>query len=253
MGRLDGKVAIVTGAGSPLGLGRSYALAMAREGCAVVVNDINEGADRVAEEILAAGGKAAAVVAAVGTSETANALVETAVKEFGRIDILVNNAGIVSFAQLVDMEESRWDEMFSVHVKGAAFCSQAAVRWMIANEVNGRIINIASTAGMYGAPDGGSDYSAAKAAIIGMTKAHSRELAKHGIRVNAVAPGALTMDMEKMPPAFIEVAEKMTSTSVLRRVGRPEDVTPLVVFLASDESHYITGQVIAATGNSGVV
>lgn len=253
MGKLEGKVAIVTGAGSPLGLGRSYALALAKEGCAVVVNDINDGAEKVAEEITDAGGKAVPAIVAVGTSDAAKQLVVTAVKEFGRIDILVNNAGMPSFAKLVDLEESNWDLIFTVHAKATAFNSQAAVQWMIANEVKGKIINITSTAGLNGTPDGGSDYCAAKMAIVGLTKSHSRELAEHGICVNAIAPGALTMDIEKMPPAFNEIAEQMVKQSVVQRVGLPEDVTPVVTFLASEDANYITGQVIIATGNSGLV
>ncbi|WP_322042340.1 SDR family NAD(P)-dependent oxidoreductase [Paraburkholderia sp. J67] len=243
----------MTGAGSPLGLGRAYALALAKEGCSVVVNDINDSADQVANEITDAGGKAVAAVAKIGTRSAGEMLVNTAVEAFGRIDILVNNAGIVSFAKVAELDEARWDEVFNVHVKGTAFCTSPAVKWMIDNQVKGKIINVTSTAGMYGEPSGGSDYCGAKAAIIGMTKTHSRELAEHGICVNAIAPGALTMDITKMPPAFKEVADKMTATSVVQRVGRPDDVTPLITFLASDDASYITGQIIAATGNSGVV
>ncbi|MGU7773535.1 SDR family NAD(P)-dependent oxidoreductase [Burkholderia sp. MR1-5-21] len=253
MGKLEGKVAIVTGAGSPLGLGRAYALALAKEGCSVVVNDINESAENVAKEITDAGGKAVAAIAKVGTRAVGEKLVQTAVNEFGRIDIVINNAGIVSFAKVEDLDEDRWDEVFNVHVKGTAFCTSPAVKWMITNKVKGKIINVTSTAGMYGEVSGGSDYCGAKAAIIGMTKTHSRELAEHGICVNAIAPGALTMDIAKMPPSFKEVADKMTATSVVQRVGRPEDVTPLITFLASDDASYITGQIIVATGNSGVI
>lgn len=252
MGRLEKKVAIVTGAGAPLGLGRSYALALAKEGCSVIVNDINESADKVAKEITEAGGKAVPVIARIGTKAAGEKLVEAAVREFCRVDILVNNAGNIYHAKLTELDEKQWDDLFTVHVKGAVFCASAAAKWMIDNEVKGRIIYITSTAGMYGAPEG-SGYCAAKAAMIGLTKANSLELARYGICVNAVAPGALTMDFESMPPLMKEVAEKMVAGNVVQRIGRPDDVAPVIVFLASEDSHYVTGQVIAATGNTGVV
>jgi 3-oxoacyl-[acyl-carrier protein] reductase len=255
MGKLDGKVAIVTGAGRPRGLGRSYALALAKEGCSIVINDIDDGVEKVAGEIIDAGGKAISVIARVGLKDTADKLVETAVGTFGRLDILVNNAGMVNHKKFVDMDEKSWDEMFLVHVKGAFLCTQSAVKWMIANHVKGRIIYITSTAGIYGA-DQGAHYCACKSAVIGLTKSNSIELARYGICVNAVAPGALTMDMENLKgfdEKTKEALEKMSATNVLQKSGLPEDVAPAIVFLASDDAHYITGQVIAVTGNTGVI
>ena len=252
MGSLTGKVAIVTGAGAPLGLGRAYAMALAAEGARVVVNDVNESADAVVAEIVAAGGEAVSVLAPVGSREAASTILAAALDAFGRVDILVNNAGIVAFTPVLDLEEDLWDRVCAVHVKGAAMNTSVVARWMVDNDVKGSIINITSTAGIYGTPEGGSEYSAAKSAIVGMTKSHSRELAPRGIRVNAVAPGALTLDPAMMPPQFKELAEGMVKSSVLGRVGLPADVAPTVVFLASDQAHYVTGQIIAATGNSGV-
>jgi NAD(P)-dependent dehydrogenase (short-subunit alcohol dehydrogenase family) len=253
MGRLDGKVAIVTGAGAPLGLGRAYARALAAAGAAVVVNDVNDSAHIVAQEIVDAGGRAVAAIVSVGTKVAAEQIVQAAVDAFGRIDILVNNAGIVTFAGILDLDEETWDRVFTIHVKGSAFTTQAAVRWMIDNGIPGKIINITSTAGIYGTPQGGSDYAAAKSAIVGMTKAHSKELAQHGICVNAIAPGALTSDPAHMPAEFNDLAAKMVASCVLQRIGVPDDVAPMVVFLASEDANYITGQVIAATGNTGDV
>ena len=255
MGKLDGRVAIVTGAGRPRGLGRSYALALSKEGCSLVINDIDEGVEKVAMEISEAGGKAVPVIARVGLKDTADKLVETAVRTFGRLDILVNNAGTVYHTKFVDIDEKLWDEMYLVHVKGAFLCTQSAVKWMIANHVKGRIIYITSTAGMYGA-DQGAHYCACKAAVTGLMKSNSRELARYGICVNAVAPGALTMDMENLKTfdeKAREAVEKMSATNVMQKSGLPEDVAPAIVFLASDDAHYITGQVIVVTGNTGVI
>ncbi|AWB89756.1 SDR family NAD(P)-dependent oxidoreductase [Salinibacterium hongtaonis] len=252
MGTLTGKVAIVTGAGAPLGLGRAYALGLAAEGASLVINDVNESADAVVAEIVEAGGKAVSVLAPVGSRAAAETILQAALDAFGRADILVNNAGIVAFTPVLELQEDLWDKVFAVHVKGSAMNTSVIARWMVDNDVKGSIVNITSTAGIYGTPEGGSEYSAAKSAIVGMTKSHSRELAPHGIRVNAVAPGALTMDPAKMPPQFTELAAGMVKTSVLGRIGVADDVAPTVVFLASEKASYVTGQIIAATGNTGV-
>jgi len=252
MGKLDGKVGIVTGSGR--GLGRAFAIAMAQEGCSVVVNSVDptrRTADKVAEEIRKAGGKAISLIAAVGTRETADKLVDTAVKNFGSLHILVNNAGITRDQMLLKMTEEMWDAVLTTHLKGTFLNTQSAVRHMAANKIRGHIINITSGVGLHG-NIGQSNYAAAKGGIISMTKAHSKELVRDGICVNAVAPLART-DMfnnvrEDLRQFMFDV---MAKKNVLQRVGEPEDVAPLIVFLASEDSRFISGQIIAASGNDG--
>lgn len=252
MGKLDGKVAIVTGSGR--GLGKAFAIAMANEGCSVVVNSVDperKTADKIAEEINKAGGKAVSVIAEVGTNEAAEELVNAAVKEFGTLHILVNNAGITRDQMLTRMTDEQWNEVISTLLTGPFKNSRVAVQYMIDNSIKGRIINITSGVGIHG-NIGQSNYAAAKGGIIAMTKTHSKELARYGICVNAVAPLART-DM------FTNVREDlrnfmfdmMGKRNVLGRAGEPEDVAPLIVFLASDDAHFVSGQVICASGDVG--
>jgi len=246
MSLLEGKVAVVTGAGG--GLGRCHALAMAREGAKVVVNDLGGArdgsggakgpADSVVEEISSAGGEAVANYDTVGTLEGANKIVATAVDAFGRVDILVNNAGILRDKTLLKMEEDQWDAVVNVHLKGTFGVSQAAARRM-AEQVNegkatgGRIINTSSVAGLIG-NFGQTNYGAAKAGIAGFTRVAALELAKFKITVNAIVPIAKTRMTEDIPL----VPESM----------KPECVSPLVVFLASDLAGEITGKILAIQG-----
>ncbi|MFH0942535.1 MAG: 3-oxoacyl-ACP reductase family protein [Chloroflexota bacterium] len=252
MGKLEGKVAIVTGAGR--GLGRGFALAIAKEGGMVVVNSVDpqkKSANRVAEEIKKVGGQAVPVIARVGSKETAELLVKTAVEKFGRLDALVNNAGITRDAMIGALTEEMWDEVLYVHLRGAFMNTQAAVKYWIANNIRGSIVNITSGVGIHG-NIGQSNYAAAKAGLIGLTKADAKELVRKGIRVNAVAPMART-DMfeavrgELRQSMFDAIAKK----NILQRVGEPEDVAPIIVFLASDDASFVTGQVICATGDPG--
>lgn len=250
MKRLDGKVVIVTGAGG--GLGKGYAKGAAREGACVVVNDVvPETANQTVEEIKGEGGKAVACIGAVGTVETAEKLVSTAVKEFGKVDVLINNAGVVRAAMMVRMTEEQWDTVLNVHLKGAFLNSQAAVRNMIENNIKGRIINISSPAGIYGGI-GQANYSAAKAGIIGLTKSNARELARYGICVNVLCPVAKTGMTDSMPEKIREETyQRIAKKNTLQRMGEPEDVVPIIVFLASTESYYVTGQVIEIAGSLG--
>jgi len=243
MGLLDAKVAIVTGAGG--GIGRATALAFAREGASVVVNDLGgardgtgsdtSAAEGVAAEIRAAGGKALANDDSVATLEGARRIIQAAVSEFGRLDVLLNNAGILRDKTLLKMDEEMWDAVISVHLKGTFLCSQAAAGQMRAQGSSGSIINTTSVSGMLG-NFGQANYSAAKAGIYGLTRTASIELQRHGIRVNAVAPIAKTRMTEDLP--MFEKVESMT----------PEHIAPAHVFLASDLASEVTGSVLSVAG-----
>jgi len=252
MGKLDGKVAIVTGSGR--GLGKAFAIAMAKEGCSLVVNSVNtekRTADQTAEEIRKAGGKVVSVIAKVGSKETAEKLVNTAVTEFGTLHILVNNAGYGRDALIQQMTEEQWDEVLNTHLKGTFMNSQAAVRYMIDNKIKGRIINITSGVGIHGNV-GQSNYAAAKGGMIAMTKTHSKELVRYGICVNTVAPLARTEMFNNVREDLRNfMFEMMGKRGILQKPGEPEDVAPVIVFLASDDAHFVTGQLICATGDVG--
>ncbi len=252
MGKLDGKVAIVTGAGR--GLGRGFAMAMAKEGCSVVVNSVDpekKTSGHVAEEIKQAGGKAVSVIAKVGSKETAELLVNTAVKEFGRLDAVVNNAGVTRDGMIIPLTEEMWDEVIYVHLRGAFMNTQAAVKYWVENKIKGSIVNITSGVGIHGNV-GQSNYAAAKAGIIGLTKADAKELVRKGIRVNAVAPMARTEMFDAVRGELKQAMfDAIAKRNILQRVGEPEDVAPMVVFLLSDDAHFVTGQIICATGDPG--
>lgn len=244
--RLKDKVAIVTGSGR--GIGEGIALRFAEEGAKIVVNDINEAdALRTVEKIKNMGRQAVAVVGSVASREIAQKMVDTAVNEFGTVDILVNNAGIIRDAMLHKMTDEQWDQVIEVNLKGVFLCTQCAARVM-REKGYGKIINISSTS-WRGNP-GQLNYSATKAGVIGMTKTAAKELAPKGINVNAIAPGMIWTDMIKsMPPAILEKMEKGLPFIVpLNRKGTPQDVANLALFLASDESSFITGQLIHCDG-----
>jgi NAD(P)-dependent dehydrogenase (short-subunit alcohol dehydrogenase family) len=244
--RLKDKVAIVTGAGK--GIGEGIALRFAEEGAKVVVNDVIEAdANRTAASIKEKGGKAVAVIGSVGVREVAQKMVDMAVKEFGTVDILVNNAGIIRDAMLHKMTDEQWDQVIEVNLKGVFLCTQCAARVM-REKGYGKIINISSTS-WRGNP-GQLNYSATKAGVIGMTKTAAKELAPKGINVNVIAPGMIWTDMIKsMPPQIVERMEKSLAFIVpLNRKGSPQDVANLALFLASDESSFITGQLVHCDG-----
>ncbi len=251
MKRLENRIVIVTGAGT--GLGKGYAQGLAKEGARVVVNDvIPENANQTVEEIKSAGGSAVVCSGAVGTKEIAQKLIDTAIAEYGRVDVLINNAGITRDSMLVNMTEEQWDSVIAVHLRGTFLNTQAAVRHMIEKGIRGRIINVTSGAGIYGTI-GQANYSAAKAGIIGLTKSNARELARYGICVNAVAPAAKTAMTEAIPEKLrIQMYERISKRNTVQRVGEPEDVVPMIVFLASEESYFVTGQVIEVMGSIGL-
>jgi 3-oxoacyl-[acyl-carrier protein] reductase len=249
-GRLQEKCCIVTGAGQ--GIGRSIALAFGAEGARVVVNDVNaQAADAVAREI----DGAVASYDAVGTVAAAEALVDTAVGTFGELDVLVNNAGILRDRMLHNMSEQEWDQVIEVHLKGTWACGRAAVghwRPMAKQEVASgtlktrKIINVTSASGLMGAV-GQSNYAAAKMGIVGLTKSWAKELGRLGITVNAIAPAALTAMTEPLV-ADPDDARTRLARFALGRYGAPEEIAPAFVFLAADESNYITGQVLCVDG-----
>jgi 3-oxoacyl-[acyl-carrier protein] reductase len=240
---LEGKVAIVTGGSR--GIGAATAALLAERGVAVVVSGRDQDRLKASVEALeAAGHRALGVVADAGRREDAERLVEAAREQFGRLDILVNNAGMLRDALLVRMKDDDWDRVMDTNLKGAFLMTRAAGRVMM-RQRSGRIINISSTAGVMGNA-GQANYSAAKAGLIGLTKATARELAHWNILVNAVAPGLIETDMTK---AITEQArEGWESRIPLKRLGTPEDVAAAVCFLASQEASYITGQVLAVNG-----
>jgi len=240
----ESKVAIITG--SARGIGRAIAETLARRGCDVVVADVNlEMAEATAKEIAAATGhKTLSIQVNVSDSTSVNAMVERVLAEFGKVDILVNNAGLTRDKLIMRMDESDWDIVIDVNLKGAFNCSKAVVRPMMKQRY-GRIVNISSVSGQAG-QTGQANYSASKAGLIGLTKALARELASRQITVNAVAPGfvltALTQDLSE------ELKNAILNATPLGRMGKPEEIAYAVAFLASDEASYITGQVLAVDG-----
>lgn len=244
MADLEGKVAVVTG--SARGIGRAICLKLARLGADVVVNDVSneEMALELVKEIEKMGRKAIFVKANIADSAEARKLMDETVEKFGKIDILVNNAGITRDNLILRMKEEEWDAVLNVNLKGTFNCVQAATKYMI-KQRQGAIVNIASIVGITGNA-GQANYSASKAGVIGLTKTIARELASRGIRANAVAPGFIETDMTRRLSE--EVRERLIKQIPLTRLGSPEDVANLVAFLASEESSYITGEVIRVDG-----
>jgi len=241
---LAGKVALVTGGGQ--GIGRALSLALAKAGADVAVADILlTPAQQVSAEIEALGRRSLAIYVDVTQPASVQAMVETCQQGLGGLDILVNNAGIFPIKPVTAITEEEWDRVMAVNLKGTFLCSQAALGLM-RRAGGGRIINVASVSGLVGAV-GLTHYAASKAGVIGFTKALAREVAPLGITVNAIAPGII--ETETTRQTFPEGALQAYQAQVpLRRLGQPEDLTGLVVFLASPAAAYITGQVYAVDG-----
>ncbi|EON73262.1 3-oxoacyl-[acyl-carrier-protein] reductase [Lysinibacillus sphaericus] len=244
MHKLNGKVAVVTGASR--GIGRAIALKLAEEGAKIVVN--YSGSQVKAEEVVtliqANGGEAIAVQASVSKSEEVTALMDAAVKTFGSLDILVNNAGITRDNLLMRMKEDEWDDVLDTNLKGVFLCTKAVTRQMM-KQRTGRIINISSIVGVAGNA-GQANYVAAKAGVIGLTKTTAKELASRNILVNAIAPGFIETEMTDQLPE--ELKQGMLTQIPLAKLGQPEDIAKAVVFLASDDANYMTGQTLHIDG-----
>lgn len=251
MARLDGRVAIVTGAGR--GIGRSVARLLASEGASVVVNDLGAAVDGsghdsgpahdVVAEIAEAGGKAVANGADISVFAAAENLVQTAIEEFGRLDILVNVAGILRDRMVFNMTEQEWDDVIRVHLKGTFNTTRfASAHWRSLRDESAqyRIINFTSVSGLHGAP-GQPNYAAAKMGIVGLTWSSARALGKYGVTVNAISPGAATRMTDSVPTGRRRTRPDVDEWS-------PDNVAPIVAYLASERSGWITGRIIHSSG-----
>ena len=242
MGKLNGKVAIVTGAGH--GIGREIALSLAREGAEVVVTDVSDEIFAVGKQLEVLGAKVFPVKCDVTDLKAAESIEETVVGKYEKIDVLVNNAGIYPLKPFLEMTSEDWNRVLTINLNGVFHCTKAVIPKMVQQKY-GKIVNIASIAGAVVGFFNLTHYSASKAAIAGFTKSLALELAQYGINVNAIAPGPI--DVGGMP-AESEITKQTIKTIPIGRMGLPKDIANLTVFLASDESSFITGQCIVCDG-----
>ncbi len=245
---LKGKVAIVTGARR--GMGRTHALVLAKAGAKVVVSDISlEDCEKVVKEIEKEKGEAIAVKCDVAKKNEVEKMVKMAIDKWGKVDILVNNAGICQFKPFLELTEEEWDRTIDINLKGYFLCAQACAKEMV-KQKSGVIINIASIAmGQVGVGFPSlAHYCASKGGIVGMTETLALELAPHNIRVNAISPGAIDTPMVDPLKSDSKTMEGTLARVPLHRMGKPEEVSNLVLFLASDESSYMTGSTVVIDG-----
>ncbi|MGZ5080249.1 MAG: SDR family NAD(P)-dependent oxidoreductase [Usitatibacter sp.] len=245
--RLEDKVALITGAGQ--GIGLACAQAFAREGARVVLADVNEAAARqAAAQLQADGAKAVFVVCDVSSKAAVERAVATAVESFGSLDILVANAGIVYAAEFLDLEEADFDRVLAVNLKGAFLAGQAAARQMVRQGGGGAIVNMSSVNAVLAIPNQ-VPYVVSKGGINQLTKVMALALAKHDIRVNGIGPGTILTELAKKAVlGNVEAERKILSRTPMGRLGDPEEVAKVAVFLASDEASYLTGQTIYPDG-----
>jgi 3-oxoacyl-[acyl-carrier protein] reductase len=244
MNLLKGKVAIITGGSR--GIGRAIAIRFAEEGARVVINyaENNEAAKDVVSGALNKGLEILSIKGSVASANDVKNLIEETKKSYGRIDILVNNAGIKRDGFLMMMKERDWDEIINVNLKGTYLCCREVIKTMISQR-GGRIINITSLTGVVGQA-GQTNYAASKGGIISFTKALAKEVAHFGILVNAMAPGFIETDMLRDVPE--EILKESIRVIPLQRFGKPEEIADVALFLASEMSNYITGQVLHVNG-----
>lgn len=241
--RLNGKVAIITGGAN--GIGRKTVLRFAAEGAKVVIADFNEEQGlQVMDEVSELGGTALFVKVDVASGESAQNMVQTTLNHFGKIDILINNAGITNDGLLAKLTEEAWQKVINVNLTGVFNCARAVIPTML-EKGEGKIINTSSVSGVYG-NFGQTNYAAAKAGVIGMTKTWAKELGPKGINVNAVAPGFCDTSMTAKVPE--KVIQKIVQQIPLKRLGKAEDIANAYLYLASDEASYVNGTVLHVDG-----
>ena len=247
--RLKDKVALVTGGSR--GIGKAIAESLAQEGASVAVNYVKNSAraKKVVEGIESRGGRAMGIMADVSDPKQARGLIQKVVEKYGRLDILVNNAGVIAAGTTLDTTDADWNKMIAVNLKGPFNCTREAAAIMV-RQKHGKIIHVSSISGLGGAPQGELAYCCAKAALIAMTTVNAQDLGPYGINVNCIAPGWIHTDMTlgEAGDKFEEMKNLKSSMAAMRRVGEPRDIAAVALFLASDDSSFVTGQVIVADG-----
>ena len=249
MSRFEGRVAVVTGAGQ--GIGAAVAQVFAEQGASVgVIDVVEENAARTVKTITDAGGTAMPLACNVADRDNVESSMQAVADAYGRLDILANNAGIVRDALVYKMTDEQWDAVLDVNLKGAWLCSQVAQRYMVPQEY-GKIVMTASRSALGGR--GQTNYSSAKAGMLGLAGALAWELGRYNINVNAVAPGHVTTDMtkgtaERLGNDYEEIKKQRIAANAVKRVAEPRDIANVIAFLASDDARYVTGQTIYATG-----